>query len=95
MVIESSMSTNLHLRECKRLIYQCSLIPFSMLAILIVYLSIGVIEPAEAEKSDEDEEFKICLVWREYFSDSRHVDDWVQCLICKRNWRGYINLSEL
>ena len=46
MVIESSMYTNLHLRDCKRLISQCSLTLFSMLAILIVHMSTGVIEPA-------------------------------------------------
>ena len=46
MVIESSMSTNLHLRDCKRLISQCSVTPFSMLEILIVHMSTGVIEPA-------------------------------------------------
>ena len=46
MVIESPMSTNLHLRDCKRLTSQCSLTPFSMLAILIVHMSTGVIEPA-------------------------------------------------
>ena len=40
------MSTNLHRRDCKRLTSQCSLTPFSMLAILIVYMSTGVIEPA-------------------------------------------------
>ena len=40
------MSTNLHLRNCKRLISQHSLTPFSMLAILIVHMSTGVIEPA-------------------------------------------------
>ena len=46
MVIESSMSTNLHLRDCKRLISQCSLTSFSMLAILIVHMSTGFVEPA-------------------------------------------------
>ena len=46
MVIKSSMSTNLHLHDCKHLISQCSLTPFSMLAILIVCMSTGVIEPA-------------------------------------------------
>ena len=42
----ANMSTNLHLRDCKRMISQCSLIPFSMLAILIVRVPTGVIEPA-------------------------------------------------
>ena len=40
------MSKNLHLRDCKRLISQCSLTPFSMLAILIAHMSTEVIEPA-------------------------------------------------
>ena len=35
------------------------------------------------EKSDEDQEFKICLVCCEHFSNSRPGDDWVQCLTCK------------
>ena len=51
MVIELSMSTNLHLCDCKRLIFQCSLTPFSMLAILIFHMSSGVIEPAVPKKS--------------------------------------------
>ena len=42
------MSTNLHLREYKRLISQSSLSPFSMLAILIVHMPTGVIDPADA-----------------------------------------------
>ena len=42
MVIESSMATNLHLRDCKRLISQCSLIPFSMLVILIAACQLGL-----------------------------------------------------
>ena len=46
MVIEWSMSTNLHLNDCKRLISQRSLTPFSMLAISIVHVSTRVIEPA-------------------------------------------------
>ena len=46
MAIELSVPTNLHLRDCKRLISQCSLTPFSVLAILIVHMSTGVIEPA-------------------------------------------------
>ena len=37
---------NLHLRDCKRLIFQCSITPFSMLAILIAHMSTEVIEPA-------------------------------------------------
>ena len=45
------MSTNLHLRDCKRLISQRSLTPFSILAILIVHMSTGVIEPAVPMKS--------------------------------------------
>ena len=52
MVIESSMSTNLHLRDSKRLISQSSLTLFSMLAILIVFMSTGVIEPAVPMKSE-------------------------------------------
>ena len=46
MVIESSMFTNLHLRDCKRLISQCFLTPFSVLAIFIVRMSTEVVEPA-------------------------------------------------
>ena len=46
MVIESSVSKNLHLCNCKRLISQCSLTRFSMLEILIVHMSTEVIEPA-------------------------------------------------
>ena len=45
------MSTNLHLRNCKRLISQCSLTQFSMLAILIVRMSTGVIKSAVPMKS--------------------------------------------
>ena len=44
MVIETSMSTNIHLRDSKHLLSQCFLAPFSMLAILIVSMSTGVIE---------------------------------------------------
>ena len=44
-------STNVHLRDCKPLISQCFLTPFSVLAILIVGLSTGVIEPAVPMKS--------------------------------------------
>ena len=51
MVIELSLSTNLHLRDCKHLISQCSLTPFSLLATLIVHMSTGVIEPAVPMKS--------------------------------------------
>ena len=40
------MFTNLHLHNCKHLISQCSLTPFSMLVIIIVHMSTGVIEPA-------------------------------------------------
>ena len=36
----------LNLRNCKRLISQCSLTPFSMLEILIVHMSTGAIKPA-------------------------------------------------
>ena len=39
-------STNHHLRDWKRLISQCSLTPFSILAILIVHMSTEIIEPA-------------------------------------------------
>ena len=39
MVMESSVSTNLHLCDCKCLISQGSPTPFSMLAILIVRMS--------------------------------------------------------
>ena len=46
MVTESSMSTNLHLRDCKRLISHSSLIPFFMLTILIVRMSSEVMKPA-------------------------------------------------
>ena len=46
MVIELPVSTNLHVRDCKRLISQCSLTPFAMLAILIVHTSTGVIDQA-------------------------------------------------
>ena len=46
MVIESSVFTNFHLRDCKCLISQCSLTLFFMLGILIVCMSTGVIEPA-------------------------------------------------
>ena len=35
------------------------------------------------EKSDENEEFKVCLACCEHFNDSRPGDDWVQCLTCK------------
>ena len=37
----------------------------------------------QAEKSDEDEKLKICLVCCEHFSGSRPDDNWVQCLTCK------------
>ena len=37
----------------------------------------------EAVKSDENKEFKICLVRCKHFSDSRPGDDWFQCLTCK------------
>ena len=46
IAIELSMSTNLHLRNCKRLISQYSLTQFSILTILIVRMSTGVIEAA-------------------------------------------------
>ena len=39
-------ATSLNLRESKHMISQCSLTPFSILAILIVHKSTGVIEPA-------------------------------------------------
>ena len=46
MVIKLSMSENLHLRDCKCLIYQCLLNPFFMLAILTVQMLLtGVVEP--------------------------------------------------
>ena len=51
MVIESSVSTNLPLCDCKHLISKCFLTPFSMLAILIVHMSTGVIEPAMSMES--------------------------------------------
>ena len=38
--------THLHQRVCKRMISQCWLTSFSMLAFLIVHMSTGVIEPA-------------------------------------------------
>ena len=46
MVTKLSMSTNFHVRDCKRQISQCSLTSFSMLAILIICMSTGVIELA-------------------------------------------------